>query len=254
MTQDHENKQIIVLTGAATGIGAAIVRRLAGPGVGFVLHTGSNQAALEQVAGTASDRGAETEILLGDLRDAGTANRLVDLASRRFGRIDALISNAGYADRTPFTQLEEGAIDDAYETMTKAFFRLARAVLPQLQVSPAGRIVAISSFVAHRYRLVGETFPASAAAKAGLEALAKALALELAPDHVTVNCVVPGHIEKDTQNEDQRAARRDRMTGLIPMARMGQPDDISGIVAFLLSPEASYITGQLIHVDGGLTL
>jgi len=254
MPQTIEINRVILITGAASGIGAAIVRRLAGPGVGLILHTGSSEADLQRCADAATAAGSEVATVLGDLRTDDTCTRLADTATERFGRLDAVISNAGYADRTPFTQLDEAAVDRAYETMTLAFFRLAHATLPMLRDSKQARVVAISSFVAHRYREVGEVFPASAAAKAGLEALAKSLALELAPDGITVNCVVPGHVEKDRQSEEVRATRRTRMSPLIPMGRLAQPDDISGIVGFLLSPEASYITGQLIHVDGGLTL
>lgn len=254
MPQAIEINRVILITGAASGIGAAIVRRLAGPGVGLILHTGSSEADLQRCADAATAAGSEVATVLGDLRTDDTCTRLADTAAERFGRLDAVISNAGYADRTPFTQLDEPAVDRAYETMTRAFFRLAHATLPMLRDSKQARVVAISSFVAHRYREVGEVFPASAAAKAGLEALAKSLALELAPDGITVNCVVPGHVEKDRQSEEVRATRRTRMAPLIPMGRLAQPDDISGIVGFLLSPEASYITGQLIHVDGGLTL
>jgi 3-oxoacyl-[acyl-carrier protein] reductase len=243
--------QVIAITGAASGIGAALARTLAGPGHTLLLHTGSNAEGLAKTAADVRTTGARVETLTGDLGKEETARQLAELAGNR---LDTLIANAGYADRTPYEELRPDQLDKAHAVMTMGFFHLTRHLLPALRSAPAGRIVAISSFVAHRYRLVGERFPASAAAKAGLEALAKALALDLAPEGITVNCVVPGHIEKDTQDDTRKAARRERMQPLIPLGRMGQPEDVTGIVEFLLSPAAGYITGQLIHVDGGLTL
>jgi 3-oxoacyl-[acyl-carrier protein] reductase len=251
MQENLVENQMIAITGAASGIGAALARALAGPGRILLLHTGSNAGGLAKIAEDAKTAGARVETLIGDLGEEATARQLAALAG---DRLDALIANAGYADRTPYEQLQPDQLDKAYAAMTMGFFHLSRHLLPALRSAPAGRIVAISSFVAHRYRLVGERFPASAAAKAGLEALAKALALDLAPEGITVNCVVPGHIEKDSQDAARKAARRERMQPLIPMGRMGQPEDVTGIVEFLLSPAAGYITGQLIHVDGGLTL
>ena len=139
--------------------------------------------------------------------------------------------------------------------MTGAFHRLARAALPHLKAAARGRVVAVSSFVAHRFNL-GDVFVASAAAKAGLEALARALAVELAPNGVTVNCVVPGYIRKDAEIDGSLPNMDRRRGGLarVPLGRVGLPEEVAALIAFLLSAEAAYITGQAIHIDGGLTL
>jgi NAD(P)-dependent dehydrogenase (short-subunit alcohol dehydrogenase family) len=119
----------------------------------------------------------------------------------------------------------------------------------------SGRIVAVSSFVAHVFRFGGEGFPASAAAKAGLEGLARALAAQFAASGVTVNCVVPGYIRKDDgAHAALDPAGWQRAIDRVPLGRLGLPDEIAAMVAFLLGPDAAYITGQSIHVDGGLTL
>ncbi len=141
------------------------------------------------------------------------------------------------------------------EGILGAFFRLARAAMPHLRAATEPRIVAVSSFVAHSFRTDVATFPASAAAKAGLEALVRALAVELGPAGVTVNAVVPGFIRKDAGahraiGPGVLASQSER----IPLGRIGLPAEVAAAVGFLVSPAASYITGQALHVDGGLVI
>ncbi len=246
---------VTLVTGAGSGIGAAVCRRLAGPGRALAIHTRANRANAEQVAAAAQQAGAETLVLLGDLAESGAAARLIEATRARFGRLDQLVHVAGYADRKPFGQQDEAGIERSLATITKAFFGLATAALPLLEASPAGRVVAVSSFLAHVFRLGGDTFPASAAAKAGLEGLVRSLASQLAPKAVTVNCVVPGYIQKEAGTHSSLdAAGWQRALGRVPMGRLGRTDEVAAVIAFLLTQEAGYVTGQLIHVDGGLTL
>jgi NAD(P)-dependent dehydrogenase (short-subunit alcohol dehydrogenase family) len=246
---------VTLITGAASGIGAALARGLATPGRGLVLHTRANATKLEAVAEAARTAGAETEIVLGDLLDPATPALVIEAARARFGRLDHLVSNAGFADKRRFGQLDEAGLEKSWHGIGRAFFQLATAALPLLEASPSGRVVTVSSFLAHVFRLGADHFPASAAAKAALEAMTRSLAAQLGPKGVTVNCVVPGYVRKDPgAHAALDEAGWKRALDRVPLGRLGLPDEIAGTIAFLLTPEAAYITGQSIHVDGGLTL
>jgi NAD(P)-dependent dehydrogenase (short-subunit alcohol dehydrogenase family) len=242
----------VLVTGAASGIGAAVCARLAGPGVGILLHTRANAAGAERVAAAAQAAGAQVELGFGDLAEPWVAGKLVEAAMGRFGRLDVLVSNAGFADRTPVAELSDADFARSQDGIAGAFFRLARAAAPHLK---DGRVIAVSSFVAHAFRPDMPVFPASAAAKAGLEALVRVLAIEFAPGGTTVNAVVPGFIRKDSNTHAALdPAAFAQQLGRIPLARLGLPDDVAAAVAFLASAEAGYITGQALHVDGGLVM
>jgi NAD(P)-dependent dehydrogenase (short-subunit alcohol dehydrogenase family) len=228
---------------------------LATPGAALLVHTRKNHAGAEAVAAAARAAGAAAEVALGDLADPLAAGALVDRAVARFGGLDVLVSNAGFADRTPLAELTDAAMSASVEAIQGAFFRLARAAIPHLCRGRDARVVAVSSFVAHVFRPDVAVFPASAAAKAGLEALVRSLAIELAPGGVTVNAVVPGFIRKDAGAH--RAIDPAVLAGQvarIPLGRVGLPEDVAAAAAFLASPAAGYITGQALRVDGGLVV
>ena len=244
----------ILVTGAATGVGAAVVRRLAAPGVAILAHTRKNEAALESVANEGRARGAKIATMLGDLAEPAIAAALVAAAMDRFGRLDVVIANAGFADRTPAESLTDEAFDRSIQAMPASFLRLAGAAVAHLRRGSDPRIIAVSSFVAHAYRPGFPLFPASAAAKAGLEALVRALAIEFAPA-MTVNAVAPGFVRKDAgAHAAMSAAGVGERLRQIPMGRVAEPADIAAAIAFFASPDAGYITGQVLHVDGGLVM
>lgn len=243
----------ILVTGSGSGIGAAICRALAAPGTGFVVHARGNAEGAARVAEAVVARGGEAVVALGDLTEPGTAARLVGTARARFGGLDVLVSNAGFADRTPFAELTPEGYARSVATIQTAFFDLARAAIPLLKQGRDPRIVAIGSFVSHAFRPELTLFPASAAAKAAVEAMVKALAIELAPERVTVNCVAPGFTRKDADRHTAMdPARFAAMARTIPLGRLGEPEDVAAAVAYLASPAAGYVTGQVLHVNGGV--
>ncbi|MBM3650069.1 MAG: SDR family oxidoreductase [Alphaproteobacteria bacterium] len=248
--------RVILLTGASSGIGAATARALAGADICLGLHARKNRAGVEKVADQVRAAGGKALVLEGDLAKPGVGRRLVDETAAAFGRLDVVVSNAGFADRRPVGDLDRAGWDESLSSMTSAFFELAAAAKPWLvRAGTGGRLIGVSSFVAHAYARGLPTFAASAAAKAGIEAFARAFAVELAPSGGTVNCVAPGLIEKDP--DAHAALSRDRqveMSRLVPLGRYGRTAEVAAVIAFLCSEAASYVTGQTIHVNGGLTL
>ncbi|MGJ4913315.1 SDR family NAD(P)-dependent oxidoreductase [Bradyrhizobium sp. HKCCYLRH2060] len=250
--------RVTIITGSGAGIGAAVARRLSAPGQAVMLHgQGANEAGLARlrdVAAACREAGAEVEFHCGDLARQGVATELAAAARTRFGRIDAVVHAAGFADRRSFRDLPRDGLDRSLAVMPAAFHELASAALPDLMRSADARVVAISSFVAHRF-VPGGTFPASAAAKAALEALVKCLAIELAACSGTANVVVPGYTRKDAGRLGSLdPAAWQTAAAANPQRRLAEPDDIAAAVTFLLAKDAGHITGAVLPVDGGLTL
>lgn len=247
---------VTVVTGAGSGIGAALCRMLAAPGQAILVHTGARRANAEAVAADVEAAGGTARVAVADFGTPEDAADVVEAAHAGFGRVDRVVHLAAFADRRPIGVLDGAGLDRALAASPRAFFHLVTAALPLLRASPAGRVVSVGSFMAHAYRLGDDfLFPATSSAKAALVGLTKSLAMQLAAEGITVNCVVPGFIQKDlTQHTALDDAARTRVTGIVPMRRFGQPREVAAAIRFLLSEDAGYITGQTIHVDGGIVV
>jgi 3-oxoacyl-[acyl-carrier protein] reductase len=242
----------ILITGSGSGIGAAIARRMAGPNSSIALHVRKNRDGVERVASELKAKGADVRIFTADLANSGEAERLASEAIDAMGGIDVLVSNAGYATDLPFGRMTRDDLYRGFEVIEAALFGLVTTSLPHLQ-REGTRVVAISTLAAHVFRSTYPVYPASAAAKAATEVLIKALAIQLAPFGGTANCVAPGLIAKESgQHRTHDDAAEAAMLQQIPLRRKGQPDEIAAMAAFLCSADAAYVTGQVIHVNGGI--
>ena len=243
----------ILITGSSSGIGAATARRLAGPGTGVMLHARRNREGAERVAAELREKGAEVAIAMGDLAEPEVGGALVEQAVAAFGGLDVLVANAGFPVMKGYLEVERAELDYAFAAIMGGFFQMTQAAAKRMAEGRDGRIVAVSTLNAHVFRAGFPVYPASGAAKAGLEALVKTLAIELAPRRITVNCVAPGLITKDAnKGEGYAPAEQAALLAQVPLGRMGAPAEVAALIAFLASREAGYITGQVVHVDGGM--
>lgn len=238
----------VMVTGAGQGIGEAVARRFAGEGA-RVLVTDKEAARAEQVAASVTRDGGAAEPYACDVKDPRAVEAAVDHAVRSFGGLDVLVNNAYACHPHPGT-FEDGQEQPWYEDFEVTLHgaaRCARAALPHLTAARGrGAIVSVGSVNAERH--FGDH--AYSAAKAGLASLTRTLAVESAPRGVRVNLVEPGTVRTAVWRE--RADALEQIAAHYPLGRVGEPDDIAGAVAFLASPDAAWITGVTLPVDGGL--
>lgn len=238
---------VSLVTGGSRGIGRAIAVRLAQEGSHVALAARSVEAS-EAAAEEVRAHGVEALSLAIDVGDGASVRAGVAATIERFGHIDHLINNAGITRDDLLLRMKDEAWDAVLRTDLTGVFLCSRAVLRSMLRRRQGRIVSISSVVG----LLGNAGQANyAAAKAGVHGFTKSLAREVASRSITVNAIAPGYVESD-MTRDLPEDTKQRLQEQIPLGRLGSGDDIAGAVAFLLSDDAAYITGQVVSVDGGM--
>ncbi len=241
------DNQIALVTGASRGIGRAVALGLAKAGA-TVIGTATSQAGADGITAALAEAGLKGRGVVLNVNDAPASDALVDTIVKQDGRLDILVNNAGITRDTLIMRMKDEDWDDVIDTNMKAVFRLSRAVIRPMMKARVGRIINITSVVGAAGNAGQVNY---AAAKAGVAGLTKSLAREVGSRGITVNCVAPGFIETDMTAE-LGEAQQTALKAQIPLGRLGSTDDIAHAVAFLASPQAAYITGTTLHVNGGM--
>lgn len=245
-TVESDAPRRVLVTGASRGIGAAVARALAAGGFHLVLNYRSNTAAAESVAGAIHAAGGRAALLPFDVADRASASERLTVDVAANGPYYGVVCNAGVRVDAPFPSIRPEDWDLVLRTNLDSFYNVLQPlVMPMVRARRGGRVVVMTSLAG----ITGNRGQSSyAAAKAGLIGAAKSLAQELAKRNITVNCVAPGLIETDMLE----GASIEGLAAMIPMQRLGRPEEVAAVVSFLFSPGAAYITGQTISVNGGM--
>ena len=246
---DELGGKVAIVTGAGRNIGRAIVLALAEAGAWIVVNARSNRGEADAVAREIAARGGMALVHIGDVADAAAMQAMADAVIKQLGRIDILVNNAALRREKPFAEMSYAEWREIMDVTLDGTFHCVKACLPALRQSGGGTIVNIGGLSAH----TGAKDRAHVVtAKAGIIGFTRALACDLAPDDITVNCVVPGLIGTPRPKDQPEPAHH--LTHQTFTGARGRPEDVAAAVRFLCSPGARYITGQVIHANGGAYL
>jgi 3-oxoacyl-[acyl-carrier protein] reductase len=239
--------QIALVTGASRGIGAAIAQTLGKQGA-IVIGTATSSSGAEKITTALKDAGIKGLGIALDVNDAEQIEAVLKQITEQFGAVSILVNNAGITKDTLMMRMSDEDWDAVISTNLSSIFRMSKAVLRPMMKARTGRIISISSVVGHMGNAGQVNY---AAAKAGMSGFSKSLAAEVGSRGITVNCVAPGFIETDMTAELPEEIKT-QMLARIPLNRLGNVNEIAATVAFLASPNAAYISGETIHVNGGM--
>jgi 3-oxoacyl-[acyl-carrier protein] reductase len=242
--------KVALVTGGSRGIGRAIAIALAGAGATVVVNYRGNQAAADETVAAITAAEGRAIAVQGDVSEAADVERLFKAAAEQFGKVDILVNNAGITRDNLLLRMKDEDFDAVMDTNLRGLFLCTRAALRPMTRARFGRIINITSVVG----LMGNAGQSNyAAAKAGIIGFTKSVAREMASRNITVNAVAPGYIETELTgvlDDKVRAAILEN----VPLGRLGTPEDVAGVVCFLASDAAAYVTGQTFTVDGGMVM
>ncbi len=242
--------KVALVTGGSRGIGRAIAVALAREGAKVAINFAGNEKAAEETKALVEQAGSEAILLKADVSDKDADAALIDTVVKTYGKIDILVNNAGITRDSLMLRMKEDDFDAVIDTNLRSVFYLTKAAAKSMMKKRTGRIINMSSVVG----LTGNAGQVNyAAAKAGVLGITKSAAKELASRGITVNAVAPGFIETDMTDVLSDTVK-ESLLHEIPLKRMGEPKDVANAVLFLASDQSAYITGQVIHVDGGLVM
>lgn len=250
MAEQQTKKQIAVVTGASRGIGRAIALELAAKGIFVIINYNGSAERAEEVRKEIQEKGGESAVLQWDVADHQACDQAVRSIVKEYGAIDILVNNAGITKDGLLMGMSEEAFDRVIDVNLKGCFNMMRFVSRQMLRQKKGRIVSLASVVG----IAGNAGQANyAASKAGIIGLTKTMARELASRGITVNAIAPGFVNTE-MTEVLSDQVKEAAVSQIPLGRFGETRDIAEMAAFLASERAGYITGQVIHVDGGMAM
>jgi len=243
--------KVALITGASRGIGRATAILFAKAGANVVVNYASNELAASEVVASCEKHGVKAIAIKANVADRAEVEAMVQQAISEFGKIDILVNNAGIWKEAAIEEMTEEQLEETLSINLKGVFHVTGAVVKQMKKQKSGNIIHVSSTAGQR----GEAFHSHyAASKGAIISLTKSLAPELAPYNILCNCVAPGWVDTDMSHESLESEDKDKILSLIPLGRAGTAEELAGPILFLASDLATFITGEILNVNGGAVL